>query len=52
MKTLKKLQNDAIPLELQRNIAQQLRTMYDYVLKDELPTNFKDLLRRLDERLH
>jgi hypothetical protein len=52
MKTLKKRQNDAIKLELQRRIAQELCTTYDYVLKDELPTNFKDLLHRLDERLH
>jgi Anti-sigma factor NepR len=52
MKALKKFQNDENQLELQRKIAQQLRTTYDYVLKDELPPNFKDLLRRLDERLH
>ena len=52
MKTLGKLQNDAIQLELQRRIAQELCTTYDSVLKDELPTNFKDLLRCLDERLH
>jgi hypothetical protein len=52
MKTLENFQNDAIQFELQRKIAPERRMTHDYVLKDELPSNFKDLLRRLDERLH
>jgi hypothetical protein len=35
--------------DVQNKIGQQLRTMYDDVVKEGVPDRFNDLLKRLDE---
>lgn len=36
--------------DIQGKIGQQLRAMYDDVVKEGVPDRFADLLRKLDER--
>jgi Anti-sigma factor NepR len=40
----------SLPLEIQKQIGRQLRSLYVDVVQEGVPDRFTDLLRRLDEQ--
>jgi hypothetical protein len=52
MDGLKRLRDEELHSRLRSEIAKQLHTAYDAVLKDELPPQLKDLMRHIDQTQH
>ncbi len=52
MDGLKRLRSEELHSKLRSEIAKQLHTVFDDVLKDELPPRLQDLLRHLDQPQH
>jgi len=52
MRALKQCRDKEVRTKLQREIAKQLRTMYEPIAKGELPARLEELVQRLEEARH